>query len=286
MPSGTMTCRDVADQTTLYLEGDLPPADRGRFEAHCRSCPGCRAIVEQMRALVGSLGHLGHLRQAPTGTEKEQLLALFREHGLHRPGPRQPSVPLGLAGAVVAPGDHLAYFWESEREFEDAVGFVAAGAGRRETCILLGFDEATTRVEAGLERARIDPAALRREDRLQFVSGKHSGDSLLEEVGDRVKAAVDRGEPFVRVFGNLGWGRPGWPDDRELLRLEARVTDAIRKLPTVVMCAYDVRGIASRNLLQGGLECHPLTLRRNVVRPNEHYVPAEPFIAALDHESG
>ncbi len=115
---------------------------------------------------------------------------------------------------------------------------------------------------------------------------KSSGDALLEEVGDRVKAAVDRGEPFVRVLGNLGWGKPGWPNDRELLRLEARVTEAIRKLPTVVMCVYDVRGIAARNLLQGGLECHPLTFRRNVVRPNEHYVPVEPFLAALDRELG
>ena len=286
MSSGTVTCSAVAERITSYLERDLSPTDRRSIEAHCRSCPGCRAIVEQMQAVVGSLGRLGPLRQGPTGTEKERLLGLFREHGLHRPGPRRPGVPLGIAGAVVAPGDHLAFFWESEREFEDAVGFVAAGARQRETCILLGYDEANTRVEAGLKRACLDPAALRREDRLHFISGKRSGDALLGEVGDRVKAAVDRGEPFVRVFGNLGWGRLDWPDDRELLRLEARVTDAIRKLPTVVMCVYDVRGIAARNLLQGGLECHPLTFRRNVVRPNEHYVPAGPFLAALDHESG
>ncbi len=285
MAPGTMTCHEAADRITLYLEGDLPPADRRRFEAHCRSCPRCRVMAGQMQTVVGSLGHLGAPPQTPTATERERLLALFREHGLHRPGPRPPSVLLGLAGALVAPGDHLACLLESERDFEDAVGFVAAGASQRETCILLGSDEANARVEAALMRTRIDPALLKREHRLHLLSGKRSGDALLEEVGDRVKAAVDRGEPFVRVFGNLGWGKAGWPDDRELLRLEARVTDAIRKLPTVVMCVYDVRGMSARHLLQGGLECHPLTFRRNVLRPNEHYVPTESFLAALEREA-
>ncbi len=284
MSSGNAACHELEDQITAYLQGDLPPADRRRFEAHCRSCSVCRAHVAQMKMVVASLGRIGDLREPATGPQKERLLGLFRDHGLHRPGPRRPGVTLGLAQAVVAPGDHLAYFWESEREFEDALGFVAAGARQSETCVLVGLDETNPRVEAGLKRAGLDPAALRREDRLHFVSGESSGDALLEEVGDRVKGAVDRGEPFVRVLGNLGWGKPGWPNDRELLRLEARVTEAIRKLPTVVMCVYDVRGIAARNLLQGGLECHPLTFRRNVVRPNEHYVPAEPFLAALDRE--
>jgi hypothetical protein len=279
-----MTCSELADRITVYLEGDLPPGDRGRFEAHCRSCPRCRASVAQMRAVVGSLQRIVDPREAAAGPEKERLLGLFREHGLHGPGPRRRSVPLGLAEAVVAPGDHLAYFWESERELDIAMGFVAAGAGQRETCILLGFDEDDARVEAGLERARLDPAALRREGRLHFVPGKGSGEALLEEVDDRVKAAVDRGEALVRVFGNLGWGKAGWPDDRDLLRFEARVTDAIRRLPTVVMCLYDVRGIAARNLLLGGLECHPSTFRRGAVRANEHYVPVEPFLAALDRE--
>ena len=285
MASGKMTCREVEDRVTLCLEGHLSAADRRRFEAHCRSCPGCRATVAQTQAVVKSLGRIGNLREAPTGSDRERVLGLFREHGLHRPGPRRPSVALGLGEAVVAPGDHLAYLWESEREFEDAFGFVAAGVRQRETCILLGFDGINARIEAALKRARTDSAALMHADRLHFVSGKRSGEALLEEVGDRVKAAVDRGEPFVRVFGNLGWGRSGRLNDREHLRLEARVTDAIRKLPTVVMCLYDVRSIAARNLLQGGLECHPLTFRRNVVRPNEHYVPAEPFLAGLDRES-
>jgi len=53
------------------------------------------------------------------------------------------------------------------------------------------------------------------------------------------------------------------------------VTDAVRNLPSVVMCAYDVRGLSGRSLLLGGLECHPLTLHRGALRRNEHHIAAE-----------
>jgi hypothetical protein len=80
------------------------------------------------------------------------------------------------------------------------------------------------------------------------------------------------------VLGHLGWEHPGWPAEREILSLEARVTDAVRDLPSVVLCAYDVRGLSGRPLLLGGLECHPLTLRRATLRHNEHYIAAEQFL--------
>ena len=37
------------------------------------------------------------------------------------------------------------------------------------------------------------------------------------------------------------------------------MTDAVRNLPSVVMCACDVRGLSGRSPLLRGLECHPLT---------------------------
>ncbi len=47
------------------------------------------------------------------------------------------------------------------------------------------------------------------------------------------------------------------------------------------MCAYDVRGPSGRSLLLGGLECHPLTLRRGALRRNEHHIAAEQFLERL-----
>lgn len=280
MPSRLLTCRELEREITAYLDRTLAPRDRERFEAHRRACPRCRLHVAQWRSMIQSLGRLEDRVQGATRTERERLLALFREHGLHRRGRRAPHVSLGLGGELVAPGDHLAYFWESEQEFAAAVGFVAAGAARGEPCILLGHEEANDRLEAEIGRAGLD-ADVRGHNLLSFIAETGSADALIEEIDERIRSAVDRGAPLVRILGNLGWGRSGWPTDRELLRLEARVTDAIRMLPVVVVCAYDVRALPGRNLLLGGLECHPLTYRRDALRVNDHYVLPEPFLARL-----
>jgi len=60
-----------------------------------------------------------------------------------------------------------------------------------------------------------------------------------------------------------------------------RVTDAVRNLLSVVMCAYDVRGLSGRSLLLGGLECQPLTLCGGALRRNEHHIAAEQFLEML-----
>ena len=88
---------------------------------------------------------------------------------------------------------------------------------------------------------------------------------------------------MLRNVGNLNWGRgtPGWPSDREILRLEAQVTSAVERLPIIVVCAYDVTNLPGPMLLKGGLECHPLTFRRDCLRHNEHHVPPERFLEEL-----
>ena len=280
-----MSCLELADAVSAYLEKELDPGERDRFDAHFRGCQACRLLVAQSQAVVGALRGLEDAPKEAIDPEKERLVALFHEHGFHRLERRKPGIPLGLDGALAAPGDHLAYFWESEQDFGATVGFVAAGTGQGETCVLLGHEGANDRIEAATNRAGLDTATLRREGRLLFASGTRSADALLELVGARVDLAVDRGAPLVRILGNLGWGRPDWPDELDLLRFEARVTNAVRKLPVIVMCAYDVRRLPGGPLLLGGLECHPLIYRRGALRSNELYVPAERFLEALSPAS-
>jgi hypothetical protein len=89
--------------------------------------------------------------------------------------------------------------------------------------------------------------------------------------------------PAVRVLGNLNWasGTPGWPSDREILRLEAQVTRAVERLPSIVVCVYDVINLPGPMLMKGGLECHAVTFRRDCLRRNEHHVPPERFLEEL-----
>jgi hypothetical protein len=235
--------------------------------------------------VVGSLGELRRNDADEHRAEKARLIQLFRTRGLHSPTPRERSVPLGVADAFAAPGDHIGFFWEDDQEFDGTAGFLAAGLERDEVCVLLGHDAANTRVLVGLERRGLPPDEMRRRDRLHTASGQQPVDALLQEIDNRVRTAVDDGVPMVRILGHLGWERPGWPPEREILSLEARVTDVVRNLPSVVLCAYDVRGLSGRPLLLGGLECHPLTLRRATLRQNEHYVAPEQVLERLSADA-
>jgi anti-sigma factor RsiW len=70
-------CTEEVEMITDYLEGALPEAERGRFERHLATCPGCVEYVEQMRAIAGSLGELRE-DQLPDEMRRG-LLDSFRE---------------------------------------------------------------------------------------------------------------------------------------------------------------------------------------------------------------
>lgn len=53
-----LTCREIVELLTDYLEGALIARERARVEEHLATCPGCRAYVEQLRTTIGMLGRL------------------------------------------------------------------------------------------------------------------------------------------------------------------------------------------------------------------------------------
>jgi anti-sigma factor RsiW len=53
-----MTCEQLVELVTNYLEGALTDADRVRFEEHIAQCPMCEVHLERMRGLIHELGAL------------------------------------------------------------------------------------------------------------------------------------------------------------------------------------------------------------------------------------
>jgi anti-sigma factor RsiW len=51
-----ITCRELVELVTEYLEGVLTPAERTRFDEHVAACASCAAYLEQMRATRRVLG--------------------------------------------------------------------------------------------------------------------------------------------------------------------------------------------------------------------------------------
>jgi anti-sigma factor RsiW len=71
-----LTCRQVVELVTEYLDGVMDPPRRARFEAHLAGCDGCTAYLEQFRTTVAVVGRLD-ADEVPEPVMNE-LLAAFR----------------------------------------------------------------------------------------------------------------------------------------------------------------------------------------------------------------
>lgn len=71
-----LTCKEIVELVTDYLEGTLPPEVRARFEDHLQGCPYCRIYLDQMRHTIRTLGHLPSEAIPPEALEV--LLTHFR----------------------------------------------------------------------------------------------------------------------------------------------------------------------------------------------------------------
>jgi anti-sigma factor RsiW len=71
-----LSCQELVELVTDYLEGMLPGEERLRFEDHIGRCDGCDVYLEQMRLTVSMLGHMPLDALAPDA--ERELLVAFR----------------------------------------------------------------------------------------------------------------------------------------------------------------------------------------------------------------
>jgi anti-sigma factor RsiW len=77
--TSAMSCRELVELVTAYLEGALSLEDRLRFEAHIENCDGCTAYLEQIRQTIALTGRLREEDIAPEALS--ELLRVF--HSWH-----------------------------------------------------------------------------------------------------------------------------------------------------------------------------------------------------------
>jgi anti-sigma factor RsiW len=72
-----LSCRELVEIVTEYLEARLSVEDRTRFELHLGYCDWCRTYLRQMRQVRDAAGELTEESLAPEA--KSALLAAFRD---------------------------------------------------------------------------------------------------------------------------------------------------------------------------------------------------------------
>ena len=72
-----ITCRELVELVTDYLEDAVPAAERARFDAHLVDCEHCTEYLAQMRTTIAVLGRLP--TESLPDPARDRLLAAFRD---------------------------------------------------------------------------------------------------------------------------------------------------------------------------------------------------------------
>jgi anti-sigma factor RsiW len=71
-----MTCKELVEVVSDYLEDRLPANAKRRLEEHLGECPYCAEYIDQMRQTIAALGELTEDSIAPE--TRGELLEAFR----------------------------------------------------------------------------------------------------------------------------------------------------------------------------------------------------------------
>ena len=72
-----LSCAELVELVTDYLEGALEPAARRRFDEHLAVCLGCEDYLDQIRATIATAGRVTPHDLDPVA--RDRLLATFRD---------------------------------------------------------------------------------------------------------------------------------------------------------------------------------------------------------------
>ena len=195
-------------------------------------------------------------------------------------------VAFGAEEGEVSLSSHVAFFWTSEEEFANGVQFLEAGLAGQDHCLIFGHHDANQAVCEVLRRRGYDVEAMLGDGRLTVLGGAADSQEILSRIAGAFESSLARGAGLIRLLGNIGWGKAGWPDQNSLLAFEARVTEAAKQFPCVVVCMYDVAGLPGEIVHHGGLGTHPQIVCNGHAQGNPIYLHTDIFLRRLETVAG
>lgn len=187
---------------------------------------------------------------------------------------------LGFADLSVDVPSHICLFYSNDNELRERLGFLAHTLDDPEqVAVLFGKQERLEEVLGYIGKDfKRDVAADLKAGRIVLVNGARDPDALLGGIATALDATVARGARLIRFLGFIGWGDMDWPATEDLMTFEAKVTEAVKSYPAVVMCTYNTEQLPGSVLIFAGIETHPLTIIGTTLCENPHYVPFAEYI--------
>ena len=72
-----LSCQEMTEVVTGYLENALPADERERYERHLSYCAGCSTYLAQMRETIRQTGTVPREESLPPAL-REEIVARFR----------------------------------------------------------------------------------------------------------------------------------------------------------------------------------------------------------------
>jgi anti-sigma factor RsiW len=72
-----MDCNELVELVTAYLDGELDPDTRARFDSHLLDCDGCENYLQQFRETVRTVGRITDNELDPAF--RNRLLDAFKD---------------------------------------------------------------------------------------------------------------------------------------------------------------------------------------------------------------
>ena len=194
--------------------------------------------------------------------------------------PKARKAKLGFAKLSVEVPSHVCLFYSNDDELRGRLSFLAGTLDDPEqVAVLFGKQDRLEQVLGYIATDfKRDVASDLAGGRIVLVNGARDADALLGGIAAALDATIARGATLIRFLGFIGWGDMDWPPTEDLMVFEAKVTEAVKAYPAVVVCTYNVEQLPGSVLIFAGIETHPLTILGTTLCENPHYVPFADYI--------